>query len=363
LKKIYFTVINELVYDQRMIRICGTLSHQNYEVVLVGRRFKGAARLQPHAFQQARLHCWFTKGKSLYIEFNIRLFFYLLFKKMDALCAIDLDTILPCYWISRIKGVPRIYDAHELFCEMKEVRSRERIYRFWKKIERFAVPRFKTGYTVNLPIAQEFKKMYNVDYAVIRNIAVLNAAELQPAKTGTFLLYQGAVNEGRSFETLIPAMQYIDVPLMVYGDGNFMEEAKKLVEKYNVKGKVIFKGKVTPDTLKKITPLATIGFTLFDREGISNYYSLANRFFDYIHAGVPQLCADYPVYHEINTTFEVAVLISDLSSENIARQVNMLLSDAALYEKLRQNCLAARAVYNWQHEEKKLIEFYNRLLQ
>lgn len=356
-------MINELVYDQRMIRICGTLSRQNHEIVLVGRRFKGADDLQPHAFQQVRLHCWFIKGRLLYIEFNIRLFFFLLFKKMDALCAIDLDTILPCYWISRIKGVPRIYDAHELFCEMKEVRSRDQIYRFWKKVERFAVPRFKLGYTVNLPIAQEFKKMYNVDYAIIRNIAVLNAEESYPAKTQTFLLYQGAVNEGRCFETLIPAMQYIDVPLIVYGKGNFMEEAKKLVEKYNVKSKVIFKGRVNPDALKKITPLATLGFTLFDREGMSNYYSLANRFFDYIHAGVPQICADYPVYREINARFEVAVLISDLSSENIARQVNMLLSDAALYEKLRQNCLAARSVYNWQHEEKRLIAFYNRLFQ
>lgn len=356
-------MINELVYDQRMIRICSTLSRQNYEIVLIGRQFKGAARLQPHDFRQVRLHCRFNKGKLMYVEFNIRLFFFLLFKKMDALCAIDLDTILPCYWVSRIKGIPAVYDAHELFCEMKEVRNRKHIYRFWKKIERFAVPRFKLGYTVNLPIAQEFKKLYNVDYAIIRNIAVLDNEEPQAAKTETFLLYQGAVNEGRSFETLIPAMQHIDVPLIVYGDGNFMEEAKKLVEKYNVKSKVIFKGKITPDALNKITPLATIGFTLFDREGMSNYYSLANRFFDYIHAGVPQICVDYPVYHEINAAFEVAVLISDLSAENIAGQVNMLLSDTALYEKLRQNCVAARSVYNWQHEEKKLIEFYNKILQ
>lgn len=363
MKTIYFTVTNELVYDQRMIRICGTLSRQHYEVVLVGRQFKNAATLQPHPFRQVRLYCWFTKGKLFYVEFNVRLLLYLLFKKMDALCAIDLDTILPCYIISKFKSIPRIYDAHELFCEMKEVRSRKSIYGFWKKIERFAVPRFKLGYTVNLPIAQEFNKMYNVDYGIIRNIAVLNNTELQPVKTETFLLYQGAVNEGRSFETLIPAMRFINVPLMLCGDGNFMQEVKRLVEKYNVQDKVIFKGKVNPDALKKITPLATIGITLFDREGMSNYYSLANRFFDYIHAGVPQLCADYPVYREINAQFEVAVLISDLSAENIAKQVRMLLSDTVLYEKLRQNCLAAREVYNWQNEEKKLIEFYNNLLQ
>ena len=362
MKTIYFTVTNELVYDQRMIRICTTLERENYDIVLVGRQYKGVANLQPHPFRQVRLFCRFTKGKLFYIEFNTRLLLYLLFKKMDGLCAIDLDTILPCWLVSRIKSIPRVYDAHELFCEMKEVRTRPFVYRFWKKIEQFAVPRFTSGYTVNLPIAKEFKRMYHVDYAIIRNIAVLNSPEPQPVKTDIFLLYQGAVNEGRSFETLIPAMQYIDVPLVICGDGNFMQQVKILVEKYNVKDKVIFRGKVTPDELKKITASATIGITLFDREGLSNYYSLANRFFDYLHAGIPQLCADYPVYREINGQFEIGLLIADLSAENIARQINILLTDTALYEKLRQNCLGAKAVYNWQNEEKKLVAFYRNLL-
>ncbi|HTN07375.1 glycosyltransferase [Agriterribacter sp.] len=362
MKTIYFTVINELVYDQRMIRICTTLARENYDIVLVGRQYKGVANLQPHSFRQVRLFCWFTKGKLLYIEFNTRLLFYLLFKKMDGICAIDLDTILPCWLVSRIKKIPRVYDAHELFCEMKEVRTRPSIYRFWKRIERFAVPRFTSGYTVNLPIAKEFKRMYGVDYSIIRNIAALNNLQQQPAKTEIFLLYQGAVNEGRSFETLIPAMQYINVPLVICGDGNFMRQVKTLVKKYAVEDKVIFRGRIAPDELKKITALATIGITLFDREGLSNYYSLANRFFDYLHAGVPQLCADYPVYREINDQFEIGLLVADLSAENIARHINILLADTALYKKLRQNCLAAKQVYNWQNEEKKLVEFYRNLL-
>ncbi|HRO46797.1 glycosyltransferase [Agriterribacter sp.] len=362
MKTIYFTVTNELVYDQRMIRICTTLARENYSIVLVGRRYRGAAHLQPHSFRQVRIFCWFTKGKLFYIEFNTRLLFYLFFKKMDGLCAIDLDTILPCWLVSRIKRIPRVYDAHELFCEMKEVRTRPLIYSFWKRVEQFAVPGFTSGYTVNLPIAKEFKRMYGVNYSVIRNIAALHKPEQQPEKTKTFLLYQGAVNEGRSFETLIPAMQYIHVPLVICGDGNFMPQVKILVKKHGVEDKVIFKGRIAPDELKKITPLATIGITLFDREGMSNYYSLANRFFDYIHAGIPQLCADYPAYREINEEFEVGLLITDLSAENIARHINTLLTDSALYEKLRQNCLAAKQVYNWQNEENKLIDFYRNLL-
>ncbi len=297
------------------------------------------------------------------MELNIKLFFFLLFKKTDAICAIDLDTILPVWLVTTLRNKLRIYDAHELFCEMKEVRTRLKIYRFWKRIEQFAVPRFKQGYTVNAPIAEEFKKMYGVNYAIIRNISVLEPTQDTIKERQDFIIYQGAVNEGRSFETLIPAMQYIDSKLMIYGDGNYMQQTRALIQKYNLEEKIILKGKAIPNDLKTITPQASIGITLFDREGNSNYYSLANRFFDYIHAGIPQLCVDYPVYRELNNQYEVALLIEDLSPESIARHIQTLLLDQELYNQLKQNCMAARKVYNWQQEEKKLIEFYTRLFQ
>ena len=205
---------------------------------------------------------------------------------MVCIGAFDLDTILPCYFISRIKKTKRVYDAHELFCEMKEIVTRPGIYKIWKKIEGFTVPKFPNGYTVNQPIANEFKKMYGVDYVVIRNIALLK--EIFPVeKKEKFILYQGAVNEGRSFETLIPAFKNINSKLIICGDGNFMLQAKQLVEDNNLQDKVIFKGKIKPDELTAITQQAYIGITLFDDKGLSNYYALANRCFDYLHAGIP----------------------------------------------------------------------------
>lgn len=361
LKHIYFTVTNDLVFDQRMIRICTSLSKNGYQVTLVGRKHKASPPLSPLPFRQVRLHSLFVKGKWMYTEYNLRLFFYLLFKKADIICSIDLDTILPCWLISKTRKIPRVYDAHELFCEMKEVKSRPSVYRIWKRVERFAVPKFTLGYTVNQLIADEFKKMYGVQYAVIRNITVLDTATGEIPREDPFILYQGAVNEGRCFESLIPAFQWINTPLVICGDGNFMPQTRELVQRYRLENKVIFKGRIAPDELKKITPAATIGITLCDRTGLSTYYSLANRFFDYMHAGVPQLCVDYPVYREINEQYEVAVLISDLSPENIATQINSLLNDPKCYERLRQNCLLARQVFNWQKEEKTLIDFYNQI--
>ncbi len=294
-----------------------------------------------------------------YLEFNVRLFLFLLFHKTDIIGAVDLDTILPCYAVSVLRRKQRVYDAHELFCEMKEIVSRPGIYKFWKWIERKTVPRFQFGYTVNQPIADEFQKMYGVRYEIIRNVPVYYPVPVPPKKT-KYIIYQGAVNEGRSFETLIPAMQYVNEPLMICGDGNFMRQAVDLTREYQVENKIIFKGKIMPEELKKLTLQAWVGITLFDATGKSNYFSLANRFFDFIQAAIPQVCVDYPVYREINNQYQIAVLIDDLSPGSIATKLNELLNNETLYNTLQKNCLEARKQFCWQEEEKKLLAFYQK---
>jgi glycosyltransferase involved in cell wall biosynthesis len=355
------TVTNDLNFDQRMIRICNSLADNDYKVTLIGRKLPDSQSLTDQSFRQVRLSCFFKKGALFYAEYNIRLFLWLLFQQADCVCAIDLDTILPCLWASKIKGWKRVYDAHELFCEMKEVVSRPSRYKIWKKIEQYAVPQFRYGYTVCQPIADEFKKMYGVEYKIIRNIALLKEDEPTSKSETPFFIYQGAVNEGRSFETLIPAMKKVNASLLIFGDGNFLKQTASLIQQHGLHDKVHLMGKLPPDALRAQTERAYSGITLFENNGYSNYVSLANRFFDYIHAGIPQLCVDYPSYRAINDEWEVALLIKDLSSETIANALNLLLSDVVLYERLRKNCLLARHSLNWQKEEKKLIHFYRHI--
>ncbi len=358
MKRLVFTVTNDLVYDQRMIRICTSLSN-NYDVLLIGRELRTSPELKKQQFKQKRLKCFFEKGIFFYLEYNIRLFFFLLQPRYDLICTIDLDTILPCYFVSILKNKKRIYDAHELFCEMKEVVTRKHVYKVWSGIENWLVPKFKYGYTVNTPIRDIFLKKYNVSYEVIRNVPFL--LPLHKTAEEKFIIYQGSVNHGRSFETLIPAFKYIDVPLHIYGDGNFLKVAEELVHKYQLGNRVIFKGKADPEKLKFITPSAIMGITIFENNGLSNYLSLANRFFDYIHAGIPQICVDYPAYREINDRFKIAKLISDLSPRALAMDINELLYDQTLQMQIRENCLIARQELNWQNEEMKLLAFYKNI--
>jgi glycosyltransferase involved in cell wall biosynthesis len=359
-KQLYFTVTNDLSYDQRMHRICTSLAEAEYRVTLVGRQLKTSLPLQQRPFAQKRLRCFFNKGFLFYAEYNLRLFLFLLPKRMDAICAIDLDTILPVYFVSKWKGVRRVYDAHEYFTELKEVRTRPLVRRFWTGVERFAVPKFDNGYTVSEGLAVEFQKKYKRHYPVIRNLPVLRSPQNSTIRQPV-LVYQGAVNEARGFEYLIPAMKMISYPLLICGDGNYMSQLRKLISENGVADKVELKGMLLPEDLRKVAAQAALGIGLAEKEGINQYHALPNKFLEYMHAGLPQIAMNFPEYQKINQQYKVAVLLDDLSVEGVAAAINETMADKALLIEMSENAAKARNVYCWQNEEKVLLHFYRQL--
>lgn len=360
-KHIILTVTNDLNYDQRMIRICTSLTEAGYTVTLVGFKRGKSKPLIKRPFKQVRIPILAEQGKLLYAGYWVMLFFYLLSKRFDAICAIDLDTIMPVYLVSVIRNKRKIYDAHELFTELKEVVTKPREKKIWDWIEKTTLPHFNYNYTVGHYCALYFNEKYNKNYAVVRNATVLKPFTI-PERKDKYILYQGWVNEGRCFEQLIPAMQKVDMQLIICGEGNFYQQAKALAAKYNVLNKVTFKGFVPPEQLKQYTQNASIGLTLFHAVSKSNEYSLANRFFDYMHNAVPQVCMNFPEYQQINGDFEIATLINDPASvDDIASALNRLISDENYYTRLQQNCLQAREKYCWQNEEKVLLDVYKQV--
>lgn len=363
MKRIYFTVTNDLIYDQRMHRICTSLANAGFDVVLVGRKLKHSLELDQKPFRQKRIRCLFNKGFLFYGEYNLRLFFYLLTQKMDGVCAIDLDTILPCFLVSRIKRIARIYDAHEYFTELKEVRTRPRVQKIWTAIEKFTVPAFQWGYTVSRGLADEFYTRYQRNYLVIRNLPVFIPDQPSEDHQRRFILYQGAVNEARGFEYLVPAMKEIPYPLVICGDGNFMEQLKALVKLHGVEDKVEFRGMLLPGELRAIALKASLGIGLAEKEGINQFMALPNKFLEYMHAGLPQVAMAFPEYQRINDHYRIAILIDSLEPKLIAETINRAMDDLDLLSLLRANALRAREEYCWQNEEKKLIEFYKSIFR
>ncbi|QMU29738.1 glycosyltransferase [Adhaeribacter radiodurans] len=361
-RKIVFAVTTGLNYDQRMQRICTSLAQNGYQVLLVGRQWPHSKALGQQIYEQHRLTCIFNKGKLFYIEYTIRLFWYLLFVRADAYGAADLDTALPVFIKARLTGKPFVYDAHEFFPEVVEVVNRPIIKQIWTSLEKFILSRTRFAYTVNESLAHLFYTRYGVKFTVIQNCTLLEPPEtdLPVFASEKYLLYQGAVNEGRGLETLLRAMPTIDLKLIICGKGDVYESLIELSNNLNLTDKVIFKGYVLPDDLKKITKQAYVGINLLENRGLNYYYSLGNKFFDYLHAGVPQLIVDFPEYCRLNEQCQVGITVP-LEPKAIARTINHLTQDPAFYNKLVQNCKKARQQWNWQNEEQKLLAFYQKI--
>ncbi|MBM3437020.1 MAG: glycosyltransferase, partial [Bacteroidetes bacterium] len=133
MKTALVSVINDLSTDQRVDKVCGTLTGLSFRVVLIGRKKRDSLLLEDRSYKMHRMRLLFEKGPLFYAEFNIRLFVYLLIRRTDLLVSNDLDTLLPNYLIHRMKGVPLVYDSHELFTETPEVIHRKFVRNTWER--------------------------------------------------------------------------------------------------------------------------------------------------------------------------------------------------------------------------------------
>jgi glycosyltransferase involved in cell wall biosynthesis len=361
-----FTVTNDLVYDQRMQRICTSLADNGYQVTLVGRLRAGSPSLESQPFQQVRLTCYFEKGKLFYLEYNIRLLVWLLRQQADGICSIDLDTLLPGLIASRLRGKPLIYDAHEYFTETPEVERRLVVKRVWEWVARLGIPRTTLAYTVGPELANLFEKRYQVPFSVVRNVPFPQANFTQPKSTNPqkILLYQGVLNEGRGLEYLLEAMTEVEgAELWLAGEGDLSQELRAQAERLQLGGKVRFLGYLRPAELQKITPQAWLGFNLLEARGLSYYYSLANKAFDYIQAGVPSVQMDFPEYRKLQEEYQVFYLLPKLETKPLTALIQRALQEEPHREQLATNCRSAREVLNWKHEEQKLLGLYAGLFK
>jgi len=371
--RIILTVTNDLTYDQRMIRIAQTLCDAGYRVVLVGRQRNNSLPLESRDFRQYRISCHFNNGKLFYLEYNWRLYHYLISQQLDGICAVDLDTITPVYFASKFLGVPRFFDAHEYFEEVPEVINRPVIKAIWKKLGNWLIPQFDRAYTVCESLADLFQKKYGIPFGVVRNLPFSEVPLPSPpvnqevveqiqelAGLQKIILYQGALNEGRGLDEILDAMHHLeDTVLLLAGDGDIGSRLHQRVAREYLRRKVIFLGYVTPLTLRAITPFATLGLNLLEPRGKSYFYSLANKTFDYIQAGVPALHPDFPEYQKLMSEHKTGILVKRLDGKYLARIITELLDNAPLYAVLKANCRLVKNNLIWEKEKERLTAIYD----
>lgn len=167
------------------------------------------------------------------------------------------------------------------------------------------------------------------------------------------ILYQGALNKGRGLEWVLEAMPYVEnAKLVIIGSGDISEKLELLTQKLKVEDKVEFLGKISADILHEYTPSAAIGLCLLEELGLSYYYSLPNRIFDCIQAGVPILATRFPEITNIVENYKTGVLIDHYEPQFLAKTINDMLEnpfDTSHFESVAKE-------FCWENEELTLMK-------
>lgn len=348
-----------------------TVSNLHCDITIIGRTKGECCNSGLVPFHTHRFKMLYKRGFLFYKFFNIRLFSYLLIHKFDLLVANDLDTLLPNFLVSKIKGLPLVYDSHEYFTGVPEIQNRPFVKWVWTTIEKWIFPKLQYVITVSEPIASLYKKMYNVNPLVIRNLSRESAAivpcprgELGIPDDDLLLVIQGTgINIDKGAGELIEAVAFCDgVSLIIVGGGDIIDKLKDKVKALNLDRCVKFFPSVSWEILMKYTKAADLGMCLEKDTNINYRYSLPNKLFDYISAGIPVIAGDLPETGKIIREYNCGVLIRNITASEISDSVMLLIKNPEKLNELKRNSKKASETLNWESESKKVAALYVSIL-
>lgn len=361
-KTITIAITGNIFTDQRIIRIATSLQENGYSTTVYFRphfKFKNENKKllsNKYPFNTYALKTFSNKGVLFYFTYNVILFFKLLFKKNTFLYAVDSDTLLAFTLLSKINKTPLIFDAHEYFAEVPELLNKPLKQKIWHYITQWGVNQSKIRFTVSQTLAFELTKRYdkpfetilNVPFSVKSNTALKNIDK-------PYIIYQGALNKGRELELLLIAMQQLPhLDCLIIGEGDLSIELRQQSVQMALNN-IYFKGLLAPQEIKQYTENAFLGYNLLDANSKSYYYSLSNKYFDYMQAGIPSISSKLPEYEHLNGVYNCCLCIENNLTELI-KAIQYLLENKKAYQMLCENAILANQKLNWETESKKLIQ-------
>ncbi len=361
-QKIIVSVTNDLSTDQRVDKICNTLLDLNFDVLLIGRILPNSKSVE-RPYQTRRFHLWFNKGPLFYANYNIRLFCFLLFSKIDVLWSNDLDTLWANYIAAKWKRKKLIFDSHEYFTEVPELVNRPKVKKIWKRIEQKILPKLKHVLTVSLSIAELYKKEYGIDVKLLRNVPLANKYSVNveniKIEGKKILIYQGAINVNRGIEYMVEAMSYIDnAVLYIAGYGDISKKIAELITTLNLEKKVKMLGEIPLEKLHGYTDQADLGLSLEEDRGLNYRFALPNKLFNYIQSELPVLVSNLPEMKNLVTHYHLGDTIEKHEAKYIAEKISAMINNQEKMEVWKANAKKAAKELNWEKEKHVIVDLF-----
>jgi glycosyltransferase involved in cell wall biosynthesis len=352
-KSLVIFTINDIWYDQRMIKIASALQNTGYEVTWVARKLRKKSFNHNYPFSIKRWQFWFKGGLLFYAEYAFRQFLFLMIsRKFDWVYCCDADTLAGMWFYSKFRKQNVIYDAHELFSELPELDGFIWKKKIWQWIEHKGIGASQKRITVAHHLAQRLEEIYGKPFEVIRNLpqkSVENYAESRE----DIIIYQGVLNKGRGLEIAIDAMELLpDHMLWICGDGDVRFELEERAKDHK---NITFYGLLEPEKLRKITQKAKFGLNLLDLTSENYKLSLANKFFDYAASGVLSINSPGLEYIDYHTEYNHCFVLEELDFIKLASLIQEN-SEKTLREMQERGYLMINE-NNWDIESKRLIKY------
>lgn len=290
----------------------------------------------------------------------------------------DLDTLLICWAAAKKLGAKLVYDSHELWLESSRYFSETPLLSrfYYRQLERKLTHKADVVFAVTPLRGKSMKKMYPdiKQLEIILNFPeetrlpskgtyLFEKLEERTGKSTTIVLYQGVICAQRGLEELLAAaklLQNRDIVFAFVGHDTCDGILPRMAEKMDLQNTVFFLPPVPSEKLPEVTISADIGIILFQNTCLNHYYSLPNKLFEYMIAGIPVIASDFPEIAEVVKKHRSGILVDPSNPSEIASAIQKLSENRQERKNMGQRAKqAVKKHYYWETQEKKLLSIYN----
>ncbi|OLT38917.1 hypothetical protein BJF86_09830 [Serinicoccus sp. CNJ-927] len=296
----------------------------------------------------------------------------------DVVHANDGNTLAPSWWIAQRTGARLVYDAHELW-RHRNVRQDRPVAPHVEALIESTVLRQAAGViTVSPSIVAWLQETYDLPETptLVRNVprpAVGGAPGREQGRLRALaglgpeqqvIAYGGRITTSRGIEETLEAMTHlgeqVHLVLLGYGEVGYLAALRRRITDLGLEARVHFVGAVAPPEVSTALADADVSVVYVRPICLSYRYSLPNKLFESIHAGIPVVAADLPDTAELVRELGVGEIFSAQSPADLAATIEQVLADPTPY------AAAARAAAHgltWTAEEERLLGLYARVLR
>lgn len=313
-----------------------------------------------------------TMNVQFHLIWALKIFAMYLFKPVKLIQCHSVECLHIGVILKRLKpGAKLVYDPHELETEKNGLTPG------MQKVVSRLEEQFIREADYVIPVGEKISEWYREKYDLKNVVTIMNMPNnpmkdfKAPASGGLrekygiptndlIFIYQGAMMQHRNIDLLLDIFSELppDRHMLFMGYGEFVPKIQEYATKYP---NIHFLDAVPPDQILEYTSQCDVGLFICENTCLSYYYSLPNKFFEYLLAGLPAIVADFPEYNRYISKYDCGWLVPENSTKDFVKKFILSLDKEEIKEK-KVNALEARRHIGWHLVKPKLEEIYLSLI-